>query len=367
MKSRRNRVRDRLRIIGAIARKDIVDAVKTKTTLVIVAATFMLILSSRALPLLLDQRGILQVVLYDAGDAEFLRQPAEDEEVTLHQVPSLSELEDALRESSGKTIGIAVPADFDDQLSQNNTAVVEGYAAHWVSPEDLDEIRTILEAKITRAAGKPVSIHTGGNEIYPRPDSGGRPFMVALVLLIAITLITVMVVPQLMIEEKETRTLDVLLISPASANDVIAGKTLAGIVFALVGAGVVLLFNTAMVQSWALLIAAVLCGAIFAVALGLLLGTILENQQSMEFALGIVFVFLIFPAFLMQVMNAEWPELVRNILPWIPTVALNSMVRTSFSDTLESTEIFTSIATVLVSAVILYALATWRMRKLESA
>ena len=84
----------------------------------------------------------------------------------------MNELEDALRESSGKAIGIVVPADFDDRLSQYNTAALEGYAAHWVCPEDLDEMRTILEAKITWIAGKPVSIDTGGNENIPGLTAG---------------------------------------------------------------------------------------------------------------------------------------------------------------------------------------------------
>jgi ABC-type Na+ efflux pump permease subunit len=367
MKTRRRQVRDRLRIIGAIARKDIVDALKAKTTLILVVATFMLILSSRALPLLLDLRGILQVIAYDPGQAEFLAQPTEDADVVLYQAPSQSELEDTIRESRGKLIGIVIPSGFDDQINQKGSASVEGYAAHWINSEDLIEMRTILEAKITRVVGKPVSINVEGNEIYPKPDSGGQPFMVSLVLLIAITLITVMVVPQLMIEEKDTRTLDVLFISPASSSDILAGKTLAGLVFALVGAGVVLLFNAGMVQNWGLVIVAVLCGALFAVALGLLLGTVLDNQQSMELALGVVFVILIFPAFLVQVMSAAWPEWLRIVLPWIPTVALNNMIRISFSNAVEAEEIVLGIAIVLTGAVTLFGLAAWRMRKLESA
>jgi ABC-2 type transport system permease protein len=365
MKPRGRQVKETLRITGAIARKDIVDAVKSKTTALIVAATFMLILSSKALPLLLDLRGVQQVVAYDAGEAEFLAQPGEDDDVVLYRVTSQAELEDTISESRGKTIGIAIPADFDEKISQNGTAEVEGYVAHWINLDDQVEMRTIVEAKLTHAVGKPVSIHTEGNELYPRPDSGGQPFMVALVLLVAVILITVMVVPQLLIEEKETRTLDALFLSPASVNEVVAGKALAGLVFALLGAGVVLVFNAAMIQNWALTLAALLCGALFAVAVGLLLGIVVEDQQSLNLVLGFVFVFLIFPAFLVNVMGPDWPELVRIILPWIPTVALSNVLRISFSDTLETGEIIGGLTIVLASAAALYALATWRMSQLE--
>jgi ABC-2 type transport system permease protein len=365
MKPRKAQVRDKLRITGAIARKDIVDAVKNKTTAIIVAATFMLILSSKALPLLLDLRGALQVVVYDAGEAAFLTQPEEDDDVILYLVPSLVDLEDTISESRGKIIGIVLPADFDDKIDQNGKAEVEGYTAHWINAEDEAEMRTILEAKLTHSVGKPVSIHTQGNKIYPWPDSGGQPFMVALVLLVAVTLITVMVVPQLMIEEKETRTLDALFLSPATVNEVVAGKALAGLVFALLGAGVVLVFNAAMVQNWPLTLAALLSGALFAVAVGLLLGIVVDDQQSMNLVLGFVFIFLIFPAFLVNVMGPDWPEWVRIILPWIPTVALSNVLRISFSDTLEMGEIIGGLAIVLVSAAALYAIATWRMSKLE--
>ncbi len=365
MKPRGRSVRETLRITGAIARKDIVDAVKNKTTAIIIAATFMLVLSSKALPLLLDLRGVQQVVVYDAGEAEFLDQPSEDDEVVLYRVPSQADLEDTISESRGKIIGIAIPADFDDRISQNGTAEVEGYIAHWVNSGDQVEMRTILEAKLTHAVGKPVSINIQGNELYPRPDSGGQPFMVAIVLLVAVTLITVMVVPQLMIEEKETRTLDALFLSPASVKEVVAGKALAGIVFALLGAGVVLVFNATMIQNWALTLVALLCGALFAVAVGLLLGVVVEDQQSLNLVLGFVFVFLVIPAFLVNVMGPNWPELVRVILPWIPTVALSNVLRISFSNTLEISEIIGRLAIVLVSAAALYALAAWRMSHLE--
>jgi ABC-2 type transport system permease protein len=325
----------------------------------------MLILSSRALPLLLDIRGVLQVVAYDAGEAEFLAQPGEDDDVVLYRVPSQADLKDTISESRGNIIGIAIPADFDDSIDQNGSAEVEGYVAHWVNSESLVEMRTILEAKLTHAVGKPVSINTEGNEIIPKPDSGGQPFMVALVLLVAVTLITVMVVPQLMIEEKETRTLDALFLSPASVNEVVAGKALAGIVFALIGAGVVLVFNAMMIQNWALTLLALMCGAFFAVAVGLLLGSVVDDQQSLNLVLGFVFVFLVFPAFLVKVMGPDWPELIRIILPWIPTVALSNVLRISFSDTLETSEIVGGLAIVLVSAAALYALVTWRMSQLE--
>jgi ABC-2 type transport system permease protein len=189
--------------------------------------------------------------------------------------------------------------------------------------------------------------------------------MVALVLLVAVILITVMVVPQLMIEEKETRTLDALFLSPASVSEIVAGKALAGIVFALLGAGVVLVFNAMMIQNWALTLATLLCGALFAVAVGLLLGTVVEDQQSLNLVLGFVFVFLIFPAFLVNAMGPNWPEWVRIILPWIPTVALSNLLRISFSDTLEIGEIIGGLVLVLVSAAALYALVTWRMSQLE--
>jgi hypothetical protein len=64
-------------------------------------------------------------------------------------------------------------------------------------------------------------------------------------------------------------------------------------------------------------------------------------------------------------MGTNWPELVRIILPWIPTVALSNVLRISFSNTLETGAIIGRLAIVLVSAAALYALAAWRMGQLE--
>ena len=52
-----------------------------------------------------------------------------------------------------------------------------------------------------------------------------------------------MVVPLLLVEEKEKRTLDFLLASPASLKEIVAGKALTGVAYTVLIAGLLLFVN----------------------------------------------------------------------------------------------------------------------------
>jgi ABC-2 type transport system permease protein len=51
----------------------------------------------------------------------------------------------------------------------------------------------------------------------------------------------ILLVPTLMLEEKQTRTMDALLVSPASISQVVIGKAIAGFFYILVTAAIVYL------------------------------------------------------------------------------------------------------------------------------
>ena len=262
-------------------------------------------------------------------------------------------------------LGLVIPAGFDEQLDRDGTAEIEGYAVHWARPGDIDEIRLVFESKLTEAAGVPLHINVSDQPVYPPPEAGGQPFMITLVLLMAITIICAMVVPYLLIEEKETHTLDALLVSPATSGQVIAGKALAGLFFGLIAAAVVLAFNLPMINNWPLIILAVLCGVLFAVALGLLLGGIFDNQQNLNLWMGLVLILLLMPVFLANFGGSNWPPAVSAILPWIPTVALGKLIRASFSDGVPIDQILVNVGIIAAVALMLYGLVAWRVRHFE--
>jgi ABC-2 type transport system permease protein len=201
------------------------------------------------------------------------------------------------------------------------------------------------------------------NYIQPDLDTDGQPFTVALTLVIATTLITIIVVPHLIIEEKENKTLDLLLISPATTNQVVLGKAFAGLFYGLTAAAVVLLVNPRMVGNWSLMVLAVLVGALFAVALGLLLGLLFDNVQNLNLWTGLLFLVLIIPLMLANFGSQNWPEPIQVLLSWLPTVAMSELFRASFSDHIPAGLMLRNITVISASSLLLFSLVVYQVRR----
>ncbi len=352
-----------LRVIAAIAAKDIVDAIKNTTTLAVIIGTALMALSSQTLPLIMKLSPTNRVIIYDAGNSQLIKELGKNQQIRLRRTPSQRKMEDDLGEASGTVLGLAIPANFDQVLQKNDPVELDGYFAHWVSRADAAKKRAFFEDQLTQLAGKPVRINVAGHSVYPRPDAFGHPFMVSLSLALAIIIVCAFLVPYLMIEEKETHTLDVLLVSPASIGQVVIGKALAGCVYGLAASGVILAFNRALVVHWEIAALAVSCGALFAVALGLLLGTLFDNPQNLNFGAGMIFMALLAPVFLTLTSGAGLPGLLKTIMPWIPSVALEKVFRISFSGSVPMGELVSNLTSIAASAAPLLAAVVWTVRR----
>jgi ABC-2 type transport system permease protein len=359
----KEQINTNLRIVWAIAAKDIVGAIKDTTTISVILGVTLMMLSSQALPLLLKLSPTPIAVFYDAGDSALLQELGKNRQLRLHQVSSRQAMEKLLGESSGATLGLLIPGDFDSSLETGQPIVLDGYFTHWVSRSDVAATRAFFEKELTALAAAEVRINLDGHAIYPQPDSDGQPFMVSLSLTIVIMTVCVFLVPHLMLEEKETRTLDALLVSPASISQVVSGKAIAGLVYGLTASGVVFAFNQALIVHWGLALLAALCGTLFAVALGLLLGSLFDNPQNLNLWTGLVFIILLMPTFLIMTSASSLPGFLQTIIPWVPSAALAQIFRVSFAGNIAWDIVLPNLASVLGGAALLLALVMWLVRR----
>lgn len=354
-----SKFKESLRIIWAVAAKDVADAIKNRAIASVILGVTFLILSAQALPLLLKLDTTPRVIIYDAGDSRLVAELSSTDRLNVQEVPSRQEMEVALGEGSEAVLGLVIPSDFDQTLESGSPANLDGYFVHWVSRSEADEVEAAVEQQIAELAGQPVHISTEGNVVYPRPDSDGRPYMIALSLVATIISIGMVMVPYLILEEKETRTIDALMVSPASVNQVVIGKALAGSVYCLASGGVVLLLNLSMITHWGLMILTVFCGALLAVSLGLLMGSLFDNMQNMSLWLVLPMIVLLIPLFLINTMSQSWPAILRAALPWVPSVSLSKVIRISMSNNVPVPEVLLNLGGVVGSAVLLLAVVAW--------
>jgi ABC-2 type transport system permease protein len=363
MTSMKPKLSDRLRIVWAITAKDITDASKNKTMIAIALGVAFLMLSSQALPLLLKLSAKPTIVIYDAGRSGLLAGLKDSSDLRLRGVASQDQLEERLGEASGVELGLVIPPDFDQMVGAGDPVQLPGYFAHHVGSSDAAETSAFFEKKLADLVGLPVRILTEGNTVYPAAGAGGHPLTTAATLVLVITTICGSLVPYLMIEEKETHTLDALLVSPASIGQVVTGKALAGTFYGLIAATVAFAFNWSMVAHWDLAILVSVCAILFAVAGGLLLGSLFDNPQSVGLWFGAVLVVLMVPLFLVETLSSNAPQVVRSIVPYIPTVLLFETVRTSFSQTIPWAEVLIDLGIVLACSAVLLGFVAWRMRR----
>ncbi len=202
-----------------------------------------------------------------------------------------------------------------------------------------------------------------GQAVNPPSELGLQPSLLAINLTVQLLIVGLALVPYLMIEEKETHTLDALLVSPAHFGHVVSGKALAGMFYCLCAAVVVFLFNTRWIVHWEIAALAFLLGAAFTVAGGLLLGIMSENPTTVNLWLGLFLMLLLVPMLLAELVSAKLPGVVQAILPWMPSVAMGKLVGLSMVGVVPAMDIWSNVGTLAIESLIFYALVIWRVRR----
>jgi len=275
---------ENLRIIWAIAAKDIGDAIKNKHTIGIILTTLALVFIYRLIPQFTDVSGLSTptVLIYDEGDSMLVEALAAGGVLDVYEFYSLAVVKDKLAFGGDKNeLGLVIPMNFDTQLESGNQPKIEGYVLHWVTETQVGEIRGLVEDEIEKHAGKRIQVDLEGNTVFSLPNSFGFPTWGSLSIMYVVVMIGVSLTPHLMLEEKQNKSMDALLISPASSGHIVIGKALTGLFYCILGAVIAIALNVVLITHWWLVILVVILGSLFATALGLLLGTIFNIRQQL--------------------------------------------------------------------------------------
>ena len=349
-----------LHIVWAIASKDIVDSLRNKLVISLILALGLMLSLPKALSWVLESPHT-SVPVYDLGDSRLAVALDDDSQFDLREASSIQELEKLLINTLEPELGLVVPADFDQVLESGGQPELDGYVA-WANRGKASSLKSEFEREFGELLGQPVRINVAGNFVYPPPDSA---ILSSIATITAVTLILVMglqLVPLLLFEEKQTKTMDALLVSPASIAQVVVGKALAGLFYILVAAGVVLAVNWAAVVHWDVALLFVIGIGLFAVATGLVLGSFFHSQQetiSWVTALIVLFVGAMFA----DSMGLQSSAFVQGMIPWIPSVALVDVLRCSFLEHAPWGEVWANLGRVAGVSLVLYAVVVYRVRR----
>jgi ABC-type Na+ efflux pump permease subunit len=355
-------LRAHLRIIWAVAAKDIADALKNRVIWSTILMVVLMVAFYKATPVITGMAHLPEVDVYDAGESALTAYLQNSPNLEARRVSTKEDMVRFVTMEGVPALGLAIPAGFDQAAASGAPPQLDGYVQHWVNTQAAETLKTQVEEEIAVLMGQEVRIQLAGR-VYPPLDSMGPHSWAALATVMMLTLLGLGLTPQLMFEEKRSRTLDALLVSPARSGHVVAGKAIAGMVYCLVGAAVVFAFFAALIVQWGFAVLAAMLGTLLAVAIGLLFGFTLQTVQSLRmWTLAVVVPLFVLPVAL-SFMAMDLPAAVNRGVRWFPTAALSRLLIMSMTDSAPLAEWGPDIALALAAAAIILAVVAWRIRR----
>ncbi|HEX7733613.1 MAG TPA: ABC transporter permease [Ktedonobacteraceae bacterium] len=277
------------RSILAIARKDAIDVLLNKTTLmvllmpIILALLFLLIsklVGGHATNMLVYNPGqspVVQVVS-KAFDQVHITTAASPDEVSAAFGP------DGSHRDSSYDVGLIVPANFESALQSGSHPQVSLYInGSNLSIQNRILIQTAIINYARQVASPQPPLLLSTSFINPPSITNVGDLLSTLygaVVLLMSFMIGTSIVPGLLIEEKEKKTMRMLMVTPASFTDVILGKLLVGLVYQLLLSVVAVAIEGGFTGQVPLLLLYILLGSALSLSIGLLLGGIFQTAST---------------------------------------------------------------------------------------
>lgn len=354
-----------LRVVAAIARKDIVDAIKNRYLLVALVTPLFVAILFRVLLPGINSLSNLTIVVHDPGDSSFISELSASPQIDLVKAGSAEGVASEV-ENSKAIGGLAIPSTFDADVAAGKQPELTAYVNNKKSAIQQGVFKQLLEQKVLGLV-KPIPAKLTwvdvAKEAGAQPEAGFNlnHMLFPLLLLITFGMIGALVVPLLLVEEKEKRTLDFLLTSPASLTEIVAGKALTGVVYSLLIAGVLLAINQKLVGNWPLTLLTLLSGLLFVVAIGLFMGSLFQNTMQVNTWASLVLMVLLAPSFPTAGVSATLETASRLI----PTYYFVEALKLSLAGT-ASAQLWRNLAVVFGCTMLALFAATWGLRRQQN-
>ncbi len=292
-----------IRSILAIARKDALDIILNKSTFfALLTPIFMAILFTVISNLISAKT--TNILIYDPGNSgvdKVISSALASPNVTHARLPDdvmAAFGPDGTHKKSSYAVGIIVPANFIVSLQKGLHPQVNLYLNGDETSETDREVLVRLLTSYASAIVNPQPITISTATINPSTTTAIvdlKSLYIAIALLSSF-LVGTSIVPSLLVEEKEKKTIRMLMVSPASFTDIVMGKLLIGLMYQILLSGIVLTVMKGFIGNIPALLLIILLGSCFSLALGLAAGSIFQNMNALGAFTGIVSMIFIIPA-----------------------------------------------------------------------
>lgn len=349
-----------LRIIWAITAKDLIDSVKNKNVIGAIIPALFIILIYRYMPAITAKDGPPALLVYDAGNPAMVLLLEDSPAVDLYTYESEEQMLYYLSNGEQPELGLVIPVGFDQAVETGQPLELQGYMLHFFTTEQVAVIQSYMQNEFEYLLEQPVIIHI--EKIQLQPETHGITILASLGFSFVILMVGMIAIPHMMLEEKQNKTIDAILISPASSLHLIVAKALTGLIYALVVYGIGLFVFRMIIVHWGLAFLSGFLGALFAVSLGLLLGILVDTRQQLTLWAWVGIIPLFLPMML-SFMDDLLPASLIQILKWVPSSALMRAIRSSMVAAPPLKYYLPQLTILLVSAALILAVDVWLVRR----
>lgn len=266
-------------------------------------------------------------------------------------------------------VGVLLPAGFDAAVRRGEQPQISvllqespGFNARFVV-SSLDEALRALagqQAPATITVEQRAAESGGADSIFDVLSIG--QWMVLFALIFLVGMVGVYVVPVILTEESDRRTLDALTII-ASQFDVVAAKALVGLAYLVVSIPILMLFTRLVPENIATFATVIALLSDTLIGFGLLLGGICRTMTQLNTWSGVVLLAILFPA---VIATLPLPGAITGIVGLLPTgqavrVATNALSGVSLFE-----DAWLAYPIIAAWGLAAYAILLWRLARREA-
>lgn len=340
-----------LNVVLAIFRKDLITSVKSKNLLIILLTPVFLSLLFNSTISLADNT-VVPVAVYDEGSStDFIEYLSSRSNYDVTIIDSAIKSEELLYNQKVAAI-MLVPkgfsADIKSGLTPSLNIIVNPYEAK--SVVFLQTYKDIIMDFTGQRYPVNITLNMLSGDLQSR-------FNIPVWIMFTVIFVGMMVLPNTLTTEKEKKTLDAILVSPASEKDVIYGKSLFGLFLTILISLVIIIINRGFVGNFLSVTIFIVLGSAVFTGLGLLIASYADNHSSASLYSTICMAPMILLALL-----ADLSREIGYISHLVPSTYVFYGIKSAMLNNSGISDLYPEIGTLLIFNILVYVL-TFRVLK----
>lgn len=233
--------------------------------------------------------------IVDQGDSRLVHLVSDVGAIQVREYDDAASLRDSVARGA-VDVGLVLPADFDRLLQGGEHIELQGFTWGQSQLDHQMMLATAVISSVRELAGGESPVEIVSRRVGEGQSMPWRERLTPLLVLVGVLLGGVMIPSSSLVQEKVDRTLPALIVTPLSLAEILTAKGLVGLLVSMVMGVLTLGINAAFGSQGLLLAGALFLGALFCATIGVLLGVLVKDINTLFATMKTMGIFLYAPA-----------------------------------------------------------------------